>query len=235
MSISALEDNKPSQNLQDDFAQLLTSRRSVRAFLPDPVDPGLMRKLFMLAASAPSNCNSQPWLTHVVSGASRDAMSEALVRTIGEGEQVLDFPYQEKYSGVYRERQLDVGLMLYKALGVTREDKAGKRQAFLRNLEFFGAPHAAFIFMPDWAGVREAIDVGMYAQNLMLAMHVHGVASCPQAILGYNADVVREQLEIDSSQKLLFGISFGYADKSRPENQILPSRASLSESTQFYA
>ncbi len=235
MSISALEDNKPSQNQQEDFAQLLTSRRSVRAFLPDPVDPELMRKLFTLATSAPSNCNSQPWLTHVVSGACRDAMSEALMHTVGEGEHVLDFPYDGKYSGVYRERQLEVGLMLYKALGVTREDKAGKRQAFLRNLEFFDAPHVAFIFMPDWADIREAVDVGMYAQNLMLSLHAHGIASCPQTILGYNADVVREQLGIESSQKLLFGISFGYADMSRPENQILPSRASISESTQFYA
>ncbi|MFV2032586.1 MAG: nitroreductase family protein, partial [Gammaproteobacteria bacterium] len=145
-----------------------------------------------------------------------------------------DFPYDGKYSGVYRERQLEVGIMLYKAIGVTRDDKAGKRQAFLRNLEFFDAPHAAFIFMPDWGDIREAVDVGMYAQNLMLVMQAHGVSSCPQTILGYNADVVREQLVIDPCQKLLFGISFGYADMSRPENQILPSRASLSESTQFY-
>lgn len=234
MSISVLEDNKPSQNLADGFAQLVTSRRSVRAFLPEPIDPALMSKLFALAASAPSNCNSQPWLTHVVSGASRDAMREALMGAIGEGDYVLDFPYDGKYSGVYRERQLDVGLMLYKALGITREDKAGKRQAFLRNLEFFDAPHVVFIFMPDWADIREAADVGMYAQNLMLGMRAFGIASCPQTILGYNADVVREQLKIDSSQKLLFGISFGYEDKSRPENQICPSRATLSEVTQFY-
>lgn len=206
----------------------------MRAFLPDPVDPELLSKLFTLATSAPSNCNSQPWLTHVVSGASRDAMREALMRTIGEGEFVLDFPYDGKYTGVYRERQLDVGLMLYKALGVTREDKAGKRQAFLRNLEFFDAPHAAFIFMPDWAGIREAADVGMYAQNLMLSMRAYGISSCPQTILGYNADVVRKQLEIDSSQKLLFGISFGYEDETRPENQICPARATLSEVTKFY-
>lgn len=234
MSISALEDNNPSQNRQDDFTQLVTTRRSVRAFLPDPVDPELLSKLFTLATSAPSNCNSQPWLTHVVSGASRDAMRAALMRTIGEGEFVLDFPYDGKYTGVYRERQLDVGLMLYKALGVTREDKAGKRQAFLRNLEFFDAPHAAFIFMPDWAGIREAADVGMYAQNLMLSMRAYGISSCPQTILGYNADVVRKQLEIDSSQKLLFGISFGYEDETRPENQICPARATLSEVTKFY-
>ena len=161
-------------------------------------------------------------------------MRDALMKTIGEGKHQLDFPYDGKYDGVYRQRQLDVGIMRYQAIGVTREDITGKRQAFLRNLEFFGAPHVAFIFMPDWADIREAVDVGMYAQALMLSMHAHGISSCPQTILGYNADVVRGQLNIEPSQKLLFGISFGYKDKSSPENQVHPSRAALSESTIFY-
>lgn len=228
------EMNSDTQNLAEDFANLVTSRRSIRAFLPDPVDTDTLNNIFSVANHAPSNCNTQPWMSYVVSGARRDTIRDALMKTIGEGEHALDFPYDAKYSGVYRERQLDVGLMLYKALGVTREDKAGKRRAFLRNLEFFDAPHVVFIFMPDWASVREAVDVGMYTQNLMLTMQANGVASCPQTILGYNADVVREQLGIDSSQKLLFGISFGYADLTRPENLICPSRATLNESTFFY-
>ena len=234
MSISALNENNPSNKQQQDFSRMISSRRSVRAFLPEAVDQGLIRKLFTLAASAPSNCNTQPWLPHVVSGAKRDLMRDALIKTVGEGENQLDFPYEGKYDGVYRQRQLEVGIMRYQAIGVTREDIAGKRQAFLRNLEFFGAPHVAFIFMPDWADIREAVDVGMYAQALMLSMHAHGISSCPQTILGYNADVVRELLDIDPSQKLLFGISFGYNDKTSPENQIHPTRATLSESTFFY-
>ena len=234
MSISALKESISSHKLQDDFSRMVSSRRSVRAFLPDPVDQALIGKIFTLAASAPSNCNTQPWLSHVVSGSKRDLMHDALMKTVGVGENQLDFPYEGKYDGVYRQRQLEVGIMRYQAIGVTREDIAGKRQAFLRNLEFFGAPHVVFIFMPDWADIREAVDVGMYAQALMLSMHAHGISSCPQTILGYNADVVRELLNIEPSQKLLFGISFGYKDKSSPENQVHPSRATLSESTFFY-
>jgi nitroreductase len=234
MSITNAEINSDAQSLSDEFDNMVTSRRSIRAFLPDPVDNDTLQKIFSVANHAPSNCNTQPWQSYVVSGARRDAMRNALMATIGEGEHVLDFPYEGKYSGIYRARLLDVGLMLYTARGVTRADKDATRQAFLRNLEFFDAPHVAFIFMPDWADIREAVDVGMYAQNLMLTIQAHGLASCPQTILGYNADVVRELLEIDPSQKLLFGISFGYADMSRPENQIHPSRASVVESTHFY-
>ena len=217
------------------FDQLARSRRSIRGFLPDPVDSMLLEQIFETAAFAPSNCNTQPWQSHVVSGEMRDRLSHIFMETIGEGKYSLDYPYDAKYEGVYRKRQLDVGILLYQALGVTREDKEGKRQAFLRNLEFFDAPHAVFIFMPEWCGIREACDVGMYAQNLMLTMRAHGIASCPQTILGYDADSVRRELNIDSEMKLLFGISFGFEDPTLPENQIVPERAALGELVQFYS
>jgi nitroreductase len=228
------ETDETSFDLAREFANLVRSRRSIRAFLPDRIEPDLLNEIFSVANYAPSNCNTQPWLVHVLSGVSRDSMSEALLKTIGEGEHVLDFPYEAKYDGVYRQRQVEVGKMLYQALGVTREDSAGKRQAFLRNLVFFDAPHVVFLFMPDWCGLREAIDVGMYAQNLMLTMRSHGISSCPQTILGYNARVVRQQLHIEEKQKLLFGISFGYEDESFPENQICPTRGAVSDTVRFY-
>jgi len=217
------------------FDQLARLRRSIRGFLPDSIDPMLLQQIFETAAFAPSNCNTQPWQSHVVTGEMRDRLSHIFMETIGEGKYSMDYPYDAKYEGVYRKRQLDVAILLYQALGVTREDKAGKRQAFLRNLEFFDAPHAVFIFMPGWCGIREACDVGMYAQNLMLTMRAHGIASCPQTILGYDADSVRRELNIDSEMKLLFGISFGYEDPTLPENQIVPERAALGELVQFHS
>jgi len=216
------------------FEQLARSRRSIRGFLPQAVEADVLERIFETAAFAPSNCNTQPWYSYVVSGEMRDRLSAIFMETIAEGKYSLDFPYDASYPGIFRERQLDVGILLYQALGVTREDKAGKRRAFLRNLEFFDAPHVVFIFMPEWGGVREACDVGMYAQNLMLSMRAHGLASCPQTILGYDADSVRRELKIEPKMKLLFGISFGYEDPSLPENQIVPQRAALDEHVQFH-
>ena len=217
------------------FDQLARSRRSIRGFLPQPVDQETLDQIFTTASFAPSNCNTQPWYSYVVSGEKRDRLSRTFMETIGQGNYSLDFPYDASYDGIFRQRQLDVGILLYQALGVTREDKAGKRQAFLRNLEFFDAPHVVFIFMPDWCGVREACDVGMYTQNLMLTMRAHGVASCPQTILGYDADSVRRELDIEAEMKLLFGISFGYEDRSLPENQIVPERATLDQHVKFFS
>ena len=217
------------------FDQLARSRRSIRGFLAEPVAAEVLAQIFATAASAPSNCNTQPWFSHVVSGEMRDRLSAIFMQTIAQGKYSLDFPYDARYEGIFRKRQLDVAILLYQALGVTREDKEGKRRAFLRNLEFFGAPHVVFIFMPEWSGIREACDVGMYAQNLMLAMRAHGLASCPQTTLGYDADSVRRELNIDPQMKLLFGISFGYEDPDLPENRIISERAALDEHVKFYS
>ncbi len=217
------------------FEELASSRRSIRGFLPQAVEPAILEQIFVTAASAPSNCNTQPWYCHVVSGEMRDRLSAIFIKTIAQGKYSLDFPYDAKYEGIFRKRQLDVGILLYEALGVTREDKEGKRRAFLRNLEFFDAPHVVFIFMPEWGGVREACDVGMYVQNLMLTIRSHGLASCPQTILGYDADSVRRELNIEPQMKLLFGVSFGYEAPDLPENQIVPERAALDEHVQFHS
>ncbi len=216
------------------FEQIARQRRSIRGFLPDPVPRKTLEWIFSTAACAPSNCNTQPWQSHVMSGPLRDRLSEIFMRTIAEGKHSLDFPYEAKYDGVYRQRQVDVAVLLYRALGIGRDDRAGRREAFLRNLEFFGAPQVVFIFMPEWCAIREACDVGMYAQTLMLSMRAHGVASCPQTILGYDAESVRRELNIEPEMKLLFGISFGYEDPDLPENQIVPARAPLSELVRFH-
>lgn len=217
------------------FDCLVRSRRSIRGFLEQPVEQELLEQVFDAASQAPSNCNTQPWQSHVVSGELCKRVSRRLLGTIGAGHHALDFPYDGRYEGVYRERQLAVAIQLYEALGVAREDRDGRHRAFLRNLEFFGAPQVVFIFVPQWCDVRAAADVGMYAQNLMLAMQSRGLASCPQTILGYDADSVRELLGIDAQMKLLFGISFGYEDTDLPENKIVPDRMPLSESVVFHS
>ncbi|WP_221891594.1 nitroreductase family protein [Microbispora sp. KK1-11] len=73
----------------------------------------------------------------------------------------------------------------------------------------------------------------MYAQTLLLAMAAHGVASCPQALLSFYADTVRETLGVTGG-KLLFGISFGYADPAAAINAVTVGREPLGETTRFH-
>ncbi|MDX2295904.1 nitroreductase family protein, partial [Streptomyces roseofulvus] len=46
----------------------VTSRRSIRRFLPDAVDPAVLRGVLETAQRAPSGGNVQPWNAHVVTG-----------------------------------------------------------------------------------------------------------------------------------------------------------------------
>ena len=145
----------------------------------------------------------------------------------------MDFPYDGKYEGVYKERQYDAADQLYSAQNIAREDKAARNEAFMRNFTFFEAPHVAFFFLPEPFGLREAADLGMYAQSVMLSMVAHDLASCPQTALSMSADMLREALDVPASDKILFGLSFGYEDEDHPANKCRVGRADLIDTVKF--
>lgn len=216
-----------------DFDAAVTARRSVRAFRPEPVPRALLEHVFGLAGGAPSNCNTQPWLSVVASGAACERMRVRLTADFAAGRVSMDFPYEGRYEGVFKDRQYDAAARLYAAMGIAREDKPARNAAFMRNFRFFDAPHVAFLFLPEWGGLREAADLGMYAQTLMLALSAHGLASCPQTALSFAADAVREELGVEPRWKLVFGISLGYEDTADLANACRVPRAPLADSTRF--
>ncbi len=215
------------------FAEIVRTRRSVRAFQPKPVPEDVMRDVFTLAQGAPSNCNTQPWHTVVVHGAAIERLRERFPNDFVGGNLSIDFPYSGVYEGDYKTRQYGAAQSLYDALGIERSDKAARGEAFLRNFRFFDAPAVAFVFIPENFGIREAADIGMYAQTLMLALTAHGLASCPQTALSFFCDQVREEFGVAPEMKLLFGISFGYEDTEHPVNTCQVERAELGETTRF--
>ena len=148
------------------FDDIVTSRRSLRAFLPQQVDAAELSAIFDVAQRAPSNCNSQPWVTHVVSGEKLETLRKEMPERFAAGNFSMDFPYDGVYHGVYKDRQYGAAQALYAAAGIAREDKATRNEQFMRNFTFFDAPHVAFLFLPEPFGLREAADLGMFAQTL---------------------------------------------------------------------
>lgn len=218
------------------FEQIVLERRSVRGFRPDTVPESTMRAIFSLANRSPSNCNTQPWFVEVVSGEARDRISAAMISAHNKGLYTPDYSFDEKkYVGILGDRIKANAENFYSTLEIERHEKELRAQAVVQNLHLYGAPHAAFLFMPDYGNERVAADVGMYAQTLLLTMQAHGVSSCPQTILGFYADTVRELLGIDREYKLLFGISFGYEDPAPLANNVRTPRVELSESTRFHS
>jgi nitroreductase len=221
------------EQLSEAFEQIVRQRRSVRGFTPQRVPRETLERIFTIAGRAPSNCNTQPWDSYVVSGETIENLRERLPQALLAGEYSMDFEYSGKYDGAYKERQYDAAAQLYSAMDIARADREARTAAFARNFEFFGAPHAVFLFLREDFGMREAADLGMYAQTLMLGFTAFGLASCPQTALSFNADLVREVLGVEPSHKLLFGISFGYEDLQEPANNCRVERASLEQTTHF--
>src|SRR5882724_5086765 len=170
-----------------------------------------------------------------VSGEALKRLREALVAA-GMRDQPIkpDWPADAKFTGIYRERQVDAAQKLYGAMGVARSDVVGRKMAYIRNHAFFDAPHAVLIFMSEPFDTREAADIGMYAQTLMLALIARGIASCAQGALGLFPDIIREQLGIPANYKLLFGISFGYEDRSIKANAARIGRAVIDDAVRFH-
>ena len=215
------------------FLSIVESRRSMREFSSDPVPDSVIEAVFGVAQRAPSNCNTQPWFVHVVTGETLEKLRSELPAKFAAGEIALDFPYDGQYEGVYKERQYASAAALYDSLGIAREQKAERNAWFMRNFSFFDAPAVAFFTLPTGFGLREACDLGMYAQTVMLGLTAHGLGSCPQTALAFLANVIRPTLSLGDHEQLMFGMSFGYPTESAVNN-VHTDRAQLSEVVTFH-
>jgi nitroreductase len=218
------------------FQEVIRNRQSIRQFLSTSVEEEVLREILEDAQYTPSNCNTQPWDVHIVSGAKKEKLSKALINAFEKEQSSLDFTFDmNDYYDRYAERQKEQGKTYYESLGIAREDQEGRKKELLRQFEFFNAPHVAFLFMPSFGDhVRVASDIGMYAQSFLLSLAARGIGSVPQTILGMNADTVRKVLGVSDDMKLLFGVSFGYPDKEARANSFRMSRDPIDSNVTFH-
>lgn len=220
---------------QPGIEEVIALRRSVRGYLPEEVPESIIGEIFELAQAAPSNCNIQPWISHVLSGDSLRTLGRDMVAASEAGiPPDPDFTSDRKFTGLYRERQIDAAVQLYGAMGIERHDRPRREWAYRRNLDFFGAPHAVLVFMHGEFEEREAVDLGIYAQTLMLTLTARGIASCAQGALSLYPTIIRKHLGLEPSNRLIFGISFGYEDTSVSANNARVGRAPLGQSVIFH-
>ncbi|MGX5736018.1 nitroreductase [Bosea thiooxidans] len=205
----------------------IRSRRAVRGFLPDPVDPAQLRRLIDLAAQAPSGTNMQPWKLRVIGPKTRARLEEALIASLDSP----DLPaaeeyryYPETFREPYLSRRRKLGWDLYGLLGVVRGDKAGMRRQTEANLRFFDAPVALMLTIDRDLEIGSWLDLGMFLQNLLIAAQGHGLDSCPQAIFARFHPVVRRELAIPQQEIVVCGIAVGKADPAAPANRLMPER-----------
>jgi nitroreductase len=218
-------------NTDPPFAQLVKARRSIRSFLPTLVPEDVLQELLISARLAPSGANLQPGAFVWVRGGIRDALSNDLIGAWRNGAQETeDYDYFPKpLPHTLRRRQVQAAQTLYGALGVARDDRAGRDAQFARNFRFFDAPVALVVVMEHGFGSGGYMDLGMTLYGLMLAAQAKGLSTCAIGAMASYPSLIRQHLGLPASSHIVCGMALGYANPSDPVNQTLTTRCSLND------
>ena len=216
--------------------EAILTRRSVRAFLPDPVDEQLIREILALGSRAPSGTNMQPWKAYVTRGAVKDAISKAILES-GKRAEKIEWDeyryYPDKFFDPYLTRRRTVGFALYDALGIQRREVERMRAQHDRNFVFFDAPVGMIFTIDRRLNKGSWMDHGMFLQTVMLAARARGLHTCPQAAFAPYHKEIRPILGIADEEIVVCGMALGYEDVTKPENNFRTQRAPLEEWVTF--
>ncbi len=214
----------------------IETRRSFRGFKSTPIPREVMAKVLKAAGNSPSYTNTQPWEVAVVCGKKKDELSKVLYDLASaKAPTSPDLPLPTTWPPEMEERSREHGVRRLKILGVEREDKEGREKLRLMNYEFYGAPCAIFLFTDRTLGPWSIFDMGLFAQNLILAAHSLGVESCLQASVTIYSDAVREFLGVPKTRQLVVCISIGYPDNEAKLNSYRAIKQKPEEFTKWYA
>jgi nitroreductase len=219
-----------------DVRDAVASRYSCRAFLPTPVPEATVREILERAARAPSGGNLQAWRIHAISGPRVEALRALLEPRMGElpkgeGGEYQIFPTNLKEP--YRSRRFGVGELLYRAIGVAREDRTGRYRQYAKNFQFFGAPVGLFFAIDKSMLPAQWADLGGYVQTAMVLARGYGLHSCPQEAWISWQRTMRAFLDLPDEMMLFCGMALGHADTTAPINSWRSPREPLDSFATF--
>lgn len=210
---------------QRDVIEAVIGRRSVRAFLPDPIEAAIVTDILRAASRAPSGQNMQPWLVHVVCGEAKERLSKAAVTAAEAGQASLEYPYlPDTIREPYLSRRRKIGFDLYEKYGVDRHDLIGRKTAMIRNFTFFGAPIGLFFTVERDMALGAWMDCAMFMQNVMVLARAYGLETCPQQAWCDFGAVVHSELGLSDKFIVLSGMALGREDKSAVVNSLISDR-----------
>jgi len=206
----------------------ITSRRSIRRFLPTPVPAATVEEILDVAARAPSGTNMQPWKGYVLAGEAKDRLIKAVQAVFDAEEpghlQEVQY-YPTAFFDPYLARRREVGWGLYSLLGIGRGESAKMKAQHRRNFQFFDAPVGMIFTIDRRLATGSWLDYGMFLENVMVAARGRGLDTCAQAAWTHYHRAVRPVLGLAPEEIVVCGMALGYADLDAPENRLETVRA----------
>ena len=234
---------KIKQSALDDLREIsmtptdaVRTRRSIRAFLDQPVDREIIERVLTKAQRSPSGGNTQPWHGIVLTGEPMQRLFDRVAEEFPKG-RAAHAPeyhvYPPELDGAYEQRRFGVGEDLYAALQIPREDKMKRLAWFAENFRAFGAPALMLVHTPKYMGPPQWSDVGMWLQTIMLLCREEGLDTCPQEAWAVYSRQVREMVDIPEDHIFFCGLAIGYRDPDAAVNQFDVKRADIGEAIRW--
>lgn len=217
-------------------SEAVASRRSVRRFLPDPVGRDVLERILDKARRAPSGGNLQPWRAVALTGEPLEAVKSAVQARAAMGPAAMQPEFRifpDDLPSPWKDRKEGMGEAMYGAIGIPREDEAGRRRQLLQNFHAFGAPVVLFVLIDRRFGPSQWADIGIWLQTVMLLVREEGLDCCPQQSWSAHGPTVRATLGLGDEVLLYCGLSIGHRDPEAPINRFVMPRAPLEETVEF--
>ncbi len=218
--------------------EAITSRRSIRAFLPEPVPRETIEAILAVASRSPSGTNTQPWQTYVLTGAPLGALSRRIVAAyddpVERAAHTEEYAYYPtEWRTPFLERRRKVGWDLYSLLGIAKTDKARMHAQHRRNYQFFGAPVGLLFTIDRVMRQGSWLDFGMFLENIMVAARGRGLDTCPQAAFTQFHRLIVAEIGAPANEQFVCGMSLGYADPAAIENTLVTEREPVASFAHF--
>ncbi len=217
--------------------EALRTRRSVRAFLPTPVERATVKELLALTSRSASGSNIQPWKVHVFSGEVRERISSTILGALDRDGYA---PYQREWNYYpvnwrepYLGRRRKIGWGLYGLLGIDKGDFEATERQRRENYRFFGAPVGLIFTLDQDLEIGSWLDLGIFIGSLAIAARGRGLDTCAQAAFADFHTLIRPLLGIPDEQIVICGMALGHADPDAVVNRLVTERAPLAEFCSF--
>ena len=187
------------------FWQLIRGRRSVRRYLPDPVERSLLEMLLTAAIWAPSAHNRQPWRFCVVTS---DPVKQELSDRMGArwrtdlGADGVDAAIIERRVRISHARITGAPALVAASLSLEGMDDYPDQ----RRQE------------AEW--LMAVQSTALACQNLLLAAHHYGLAACWMCAPLFVPDLVRDALDLPQSWHPQALITLGYAAEEKQRERL---------------
>ncbi len=209
----------------EDIAQ---ARRSIRGYKSDPIPREILEEIIHIAKQAPSSMNTQPWHFHVLTGEPLERIRKGNTEKMMAGSSVdREIKLNHGYEGPHRERQVEIAVQLFEAMGIARDDKARRMDWVMRGFRQFDAP-VSIVITVDKALADDTIahfDCGAATYGLVLAAWSKGIGSVINGQGIMQSSVVRENANIPEDQVIMTCVAMGYPDESFVANDVKSRRS----------